>query len=185
MLMRRFWRVTGVLAALVVAAVSVGAAQSALTTPPKTVTPSSDELLTEVRGLRADLQQAARASLRAQLLVGRLQLQEQRINVVAGQLAEVRRLIGVKQSGQIQMTEHLRQLDEALRNGTMPLEQQKDVENQIPFLKAQLAQMQLEEQQLRLQETEVSGDLTTEQGRWLDFNSRLDELESQLPVSQR
>jgi chromosome segregation ATPase len=53
------------------------------------------------------------------------------------------------------------------------------------MLKAQLAQMQREEQQLRSQEIELSSQLTTEQGRWQDFNSRLDELEGQLPVLRR
>jgi len=41
-----------------------------------------DELLTEVRALREDVNQAASASIRAQLIVARLQLQEQRINVL-------------------------------------------------------------------------------------------------------
>jgi hypothetical protein len=86
MVTRRFWRATGVLAtAVVVATVSVVAAQSSLTTPTRADASSSDELLTEIRGLRADLQQAAKISIRAQLLVARLQLQEQRINVVGGQ----------------------------------------------------------------------------------------------------
>lgn len=185
MLTRHFWRAAGVLAALVVAAVSVVAAQSALIPPSRTDTSSSDQLLIELRGLRADFQQAAKVSLRGQLLVGRLQLQEQRINAVAGQLAEVRRQIGVHESGQIPMTEQLKNMEDALRSGNIPSEEQAVIDRQIPLLKAQLAQVQREEQQLRLQETDVSTQLTTEQGRWQDFNSRLDELENQLPVSPR
>jgi hypothetical protein len=40
---------------------------------------SNDPLLAEVRALRADLNQATGASIRTQLLVARLTLQEQRI----------------------------------------------------------------------------------------------------------
>jgi chromosome segregation ATPase len=184
MLTRYRPRALGVLAAFSLAAVSAVAAQSALTIPPKTDS-SSEEFLAEVRGLRADLQQAAKISVRAQLLVGRLQLQEHRINAVAAQVAEVRHLIGIKESGRIPVTEHLKRLDTELRSGNISAEHQRAMENEIAMLKAQLAQMQREEQQLRSQEIELSSQLTTEQGRWQDFNSRLDELEGQLPVLRR
>ena len=56
--------------------------------------------MTEVRALRADIQQMADASIRAQLLVARLQVQEQRIAGIARQLAEteeqMRALEGVR-----------------------------------------------------------------------------------------
>ena len=185
MLTRRSWRAAGVLAALVVAAVSIVAAQSALTTPSKSDASSPEELLAEVRGLRADFQQVARVSVQAQLLVARLQLQEQRINVVAGQLREVRQLVGIKESGQIPMKGQLKGLEDSIRSANVSVEQQRDIETQIPMIKAQIAQMQKEAQELRVQETELSNQLTTEQGRWLDFNSRLDEMERLLPASPR
>jgi hypothetical protein len=56
-----------------------------------------DDLLTEIRGLRADLSQQSSASFRTQLLVARLTLQEQRINALAGQLNETRRALSSKQ----------------------------------------------------------------------------------------
>ena len=49
-------------------------------------------LLTEVRGLRAAMEQMAAGSTQAQLLVGRLQLQEGRVT------AMIRRLDGVRDS---------------------------------------------------------------------------------------
>ena len=48
-----------------------------------------DEVLVELRALRAELNETANASLRAQLLVARLALQEQRITVVGKELADV------------------------------------------------------------------------------------------------
>jgi chromosome segregation ATPase len=185
MVTRCFWKATGVLAtAVVVATVSVVTAQSSLTTPTR-ANASSDELLTEVRGLRGDLQQAAKISIRAQLLVARLQLQEQRINVVGGQLTEIRRLIAIKESAQIPFAERLKGFDEALRSASISAEQYKDIESQIRLVKAQIAQMQKEARELRAQDAELSNQLTTEQGRWSDFNSRLDDLERMLPASQR
>jgi hypothetical protein len=173
------------LAVVVVATVSIVVAQSALTIPAKTDASSSEELLAEVRGLRADFQQVAKISVQAQLLVARLQLQEQRINVVAGQLREVRQFVGIKDSAQIHFKEQLKGYEDLLRSGNISVEQRREIEEEGPALKARLAQMQKEAQELRAQETELSNQLTTEQGRWLDFNSRLDEMERLLPASRR
>jgi hypothetical protein len=182
---RRSSRLAAVLAALAAAAVSIAAARSALTTPSKSDAASSEELLAEVRGLRADFQQVAKISVQAQLLVARLQLQEQRINVVAGQLREVQQLVGIKESGQIPKKEQVKQLEDEIRRANVSVEQQRDIETQITMLKAQIALMQKEVQDLRAQEIELSNQLTAEQGRWLDFNSRLDEMERLLPASRR
>src|SRR5881396_3108941 len=122
MLPGRSWSAAGALAALVVAAVSIVAAQSALTTPSKSDASSPEELLAEVRGLRADFQQVARVSVQAQLLVARLQLKG---------------------------------LEDSIRSANVSVEQQRDIETQIPMIKAQIAQMQKEAQELRVQETEL------------------------------
>src|SRR6186997_2448185 len=57
----------------------------------------ADELLAEVRGLRADVNNTARAQMRAQLLGMRLQLQEQRIGFVSRQLADVQERLRANQ----------------------------------------------------------------------------------------
>jgi chromosome segregation ATPase len=174
MLNARLWRLFAIASLAVIAGITIITAQTA-TSSGSTNSPI-DELLAEVRGLRAEVNQAASASVRAQLLVARLQLQEQRINVLAGQLAEVRRLITAAESGQTQMANQLKSLEDSSLSVNLVPEQQKDIE----MMKAQLAQTQREEQQLRMQETELSTQLTAEQGRWIDFNARLDELERQL-----
>src|SRR6188508_1202901 len=48
-----------------------------------------DELVVEVQALRAEMNQAAAASIRAQLLVGRLQIEDQRISAVVRDLEAV------------------------------------------------------------------------------------------------
>ncbi len=78
----RRWSVIIGLGLFAVGSVTSGHAQTAA--------PSAMEaLLGEVRGLRAEVHQAAGASIRTQLLVARLSLQEQRLNGVAKQLADV------------------------------------------------------------------------------------------------
>jgi chromosome segregation ATPase len=76
-------------------------------------------------------------------------------------------------------------MDEAMRSGNIAADDYKQLERQVSSLKARIAQTQKEAQELRTQEIEVSNQLTTEQGRWVEFNSRLDELERLLPPSQR
>jgi len=158
----------------------VAGMSSAQTQPSPKLSGSSDELLAEVRGLRAELNQAASASIRTQLLVARLQLQEQRINVVAGQLTEVRRLITNQEAGQIRPSTELKHFEDVSRDVNLLPEQQKENEMRLAHVKAQLAESQREVQQLQVQEAELSNQLAAEQGRWMDFNSRLDELERQL-----
>src|SRR5260370_19321513 len=114
MLNARLWRLFAIASSAVIAGITISAAQTA--TPSGSTNSPIDQLLAEVRGLRAEVNQAASASVRAQLLVARLQLQEQRINVLAGQLAEVRRLITATESGQTPMANQLKSLEDSSRS---------------------------------------------------------------------
>ena len=71
-----------------------------------------NELLAEVRGLRAEINQAAGSSLRMQLLIGRLQLQEQRTFTVAKQLTDVQDRLAAARREVIQKATHLNQMEE-------------------------------------------------------------------------
>ena len=66
--------------------VAVAQGEGAQTAPSRA---TLDEVLAELRALRAELIEVAHASLRAQLLVARLALQEQRITTVSKELADV------------------------------------------------------------------------------------------------
>ena len=142
--------------------------------------PSGDSLLDEVRGLRADMNRAAGANVRAQLLVARLELQDQRVNVTFGQLSEVRRQMTNIESGIAPANSEMQQLEQYLREPTLLEPQRRAAEDHIARLKDQLDQIQQQLQQLRAQEGDLAAQLATEQGRWAEFNSRLDDLERQL-----
>ena len=139
-----------------------------------------DDLLAELRGLRADLNQSSSSTLRTQLLVARLTLQEQRINALAGQLDEARRALNSKQGDPESPVIRLKRFEDAMQTPTGPPVAQVEMDRMLPRLRADAAIWQREEQALRSQENELSVLLATEQNRWIDFNSRLDELERAL-----
>jgi hypothetical protein len=149
---------------------------------PSAVSPTTDsDLLVEIRGLRSDLNHALGANIRAQLLVGRLQLQEQRINVLSGQLAEVRRGLVAVEAGQVTPATEVQRMEETLRVGSLPAGAERDVERMISQFKAQLTQAQREEQRLRTEEAELAAQVDAELSRWTVFNERLDDIERTLP----
>ena len=71
---------------------------------PQSVLPA---LLTEVRGLRAAMEQMASAGPRVQLALGRLQLQEQRINTLIMKLDSTRERLATAQREVVQNQQQL------------------------------------------------------------------------------
>jgi predicted nucleic acid-binding Zn-ribbon protein len=158
------------------AVIGVGILALAAGTAGQSVT-TSDPLLAEVKALRAELNQAAGTSIRTQLLVARLQLQEQRINTIAKQLNDVQAQRTSNDFGVAQMTARIKQLEESSREGSMPADARKGLEQEAQSLKAPMNQMRQRSQELSTQESALSGQLASEQSRWMDFNGRLDEIE--------
>lgn len=176
MVKQRLLPVVGIVAASLMGVVAVATGQSARSTP-SAGNSSLDELLTEVRGLRAEFNQAAGTSIRAQLFVSRLQLQEQRVNTMARQLADVQsRIATLQQSGS-----DLRRRLAATKEGQNQLPPEDRSDDQVQALKQQIEQGQMRELELRAQESAALGSLSAEQSRWTDFNARLDALERSLP----
>lgn len=123
-----------------------------------------DELLAEIRALRKDINDTARASMRAQLLGMRLQLQEQRISAAARQLSDVRdKLHGTEQA--------LAGLKSVTGNAPEAL--------QGP-LGGQLKQFETASQQLKAEEDTMLQLLNDEQKQWTRFNALIEELERAL-----
>jgi hypothetical protein len=132
-------------------------------------------LLQEVRALRAEVGQASRTSIRMQLLVARLGLQEGRISTLANQLANVRQQLTNAQSASAPFLAQKKEIEAAGGTWGGPGDGLKPV----------LDAWQKQEQALRAQEAELDGLLNVEQGRWEDFNQRIDDLERTLPGTVR
>jgi chromosome segregation ATPase len=136
-------------------------------------------LLVEVRGLRAAMEQMASVGPSIQLAMGRLQLQEQRINTL------VRRADGLRDA-LAAAYKQAEPLQDRLRNGQRELEdnpepgRRSQLQDSLADLKQQLARATAEIQRLQMEESEAAAQVTSEQARWADINQRLEELDRAL-----
>ena len=181
-------RATCVGAVGVVLCVPVLMGQSA---PSRATTASSDsELLAEVRALRAELTAASRNSLRVQMLVARVQLQEQRVIYFDRRRADATLRTADAAEASRKTVERVNGLEEQqrrFRSQTLQIPKQ-DVEAMVAQLGTELEGARRDaaaaadaEQRARVEESGLASALADETGRWSEFNARLDELERALP----
>jgi len=163
--------VTGAAIALGVAAVAWGQAGQ----PPAAARTQMDELLAEVRGLRADLAHTSAATQRGQLLGMRLQLQEQRITALARQRSDVQQQLRANAQTKAALLGPLKMFAE-MKDDTG--QNKADGFNGfLAPLKQQLAALDKADAELKAEETDLTGQLSDEQSRWNAFNSQIEELE--------
>jgi hypothetical protein len=135
-------------------------------------------LLTEVKGLRAAMEQMASGSTQAQLLVGRLQLQEGRVTSMIRRLDTVRDNLSAARREYSQMQGAFQLLGKNDEPGGAP--QQDDGKEVLAGLKTQLGAVKANVDRLAAEEMQLTGDIASEQQRWVAINQRLDELERAL-----
>jgi chromosome segregation ATPase len=148
--------VIAVLLSLLVAGITSGQAQR----PPATL----DDLVTEVRSMRAEINRAASASMRAHLLTARMTLQELRLSTAAQQLATIRQQLA---ESRLRMAPSTDQIKPALETNSQIL---------AP-LRYTVQQEQSRNQELRAEEAQLMRLIQSEEGRWSEFNARLTDLE--------
>jgi len=151
-----------------------GGAQPAAATPDVLAS-----LLVEVRGLRAAMEQMAAAGPRVQLALGRLQLQEQRVTNMMRRLEEIRTALVTARSHQDEVTARLGRMEHAAREAPNA-EERRQAEEVTKELKHEAARATAEAQRLQTEEGTLLQDISAEQGRWTEFNRRLEELERSL-----
>jgi hypothetical protein len=139
-----------------------------------------DDLLAELRGLRGDLNESHTVSMRTELLVGRVQVQEQRIATIRRAHADVQ----FQLRGAIQQRERTEStvtgLEDAVRSDNLAQQRQLDLARELAHIKDVLVREQRVESELRYRDAELANMLALEEGRANDFNARLDELERAL-----
>jgi DNA repair exonuclease SbcCD ATPase subunit len=140
--------------------------------PPDPIT----ALLSEVHALRIAMEQTATMAPRVQLTLARLNIEEQRIAQLAAQLDQVRRELTVATLESQKLADQVPEVEKVLQTATDE-KVRKSYEYEHEALKRKLAAQARLEQQLRNRENEAAQAVATEQGRWMDLNSRLDELE--------
>ena len=180
MLELRFYRLAVFAIAVGAMVVAVVSAQSGSPAPAPAAT--MEALLAEIKALRSDLNNRLDGSIRAQLLVARLQVQEQRINTIARQMTDIQQ--------QLQNSERVRGPLEAqlklFEAGQENSSEQEKKESEVAFvgpLRSQLELMVKSDEELKRQHLYLSGLIAEEQSRWTAFNTRLEELERLLDAS--
>ena len=140
---------------------------------------AQDALLAEVRALRGEINRVASAGVRTQLLVARLQLQEQRVLAVARQLADTQNALTTVVGRISSERARVRQLEDTASRAAIQTRQ--SFQHAILDAGTQIEQLQKQEAQWRDREKELQRNLSEAQARWTDFNDRLDALERGLP----
>jgi chromosome segregation ATPase len=139
-----------------------------------------DDLLAEVQGLRADLHESSSASVRAQLLLARLSLEEQRINTLGRELTEVRARLEVVVNERVTHQDRLKELEAAMTDSTVPVAVRLQFEAERAQVAALLARAQTSEQRVRNQQSDIANLISSEQSQWKEYSGRLDDLEHSL-----
>jgi chromosome segregation ATPase len=122
---------------------------------------------------------SATVTPRVQLTLARLNIEEQRIAQLAAQLDQIRRELSAASLEAQKLSDLLPEIEKGLQ--TAPDDKtRRGHENQQTEVKRQLSAQGRLQEQLRTRENEAAQVLSTEQGRWVDLNARLDELERQL-----
>jgi len=136
-------------------------------------------LLVEVRGLREAIERMTAAGPRIQLALGRLQLQEQRVNTMLRRQDDIRAQIASTEAQVGQMRDAQARFDEELRRLTDPRERER-LEGEAGMLKSMLERLGAELLRLQAEESAVAQAVASEQSRWMEINAQLEALERAL-----
>ncbi len=156
---------------MVIAPMVMGAALLTGQAPASAPRPASmDDVVAEVHALRVEMKQTADAGLRAQLLVARLQVEEQRIAGLARQLSETEQQMRALEGARNPMLEQMiKQFDQEPREAGEP--------DMFAGIRAQLEKIQNGDPVLSERQASLSRQLADEQARWVAFNAQLEALE--------
>jgi chromosome segregation ATPase len=170
---------TGLLGSL---ALALALAGQDPTHQPETLMPQA--IVEELRLLREAVEQVLSTSVRVQLLMGRLQLQEARIQALVRQGAEIDSQLAGMEAERQSLANQRRMLEKVPERSTDPTERDFAVQ-QLASLADRLKQIDNRHNSLLAEQASVQQLVGTEQTRWGDFNSRLEELERLLASSKR
>lgn len=146
-------------------------AQATATRP--TSEQSLQELVREVRQLRAALQRMNAAMYKGQVMLERLKLQQEQVARFTRDLSDVRENLSEVRGHQTRMTELLTRAEAGVEVG---MKNPAD----LAGLKAELQMLKEREQRFAVRETQLSNDLELERAKLNELNDRLNALELEL-----
>jgi len=134
-----------------------------------------DDLLEELRAFRSELRDSSATSLRGQLLLARLQLQEQRVNTIWRQLSEVEDKLQDTQKDGAAPEQVLKLM--GVEPGADPPAHLAPV---IEMFKTQMAATERANTDLKQRQAELLQLMANEQSRWTTLNADIEALERAL-----
>jgi chromosome segregation ATPase len=161
-------------------AVSTSASQTTARRPAGQQEDVLPALLTEVRGLRVAMEQMASAGPRVQLALGRVQLQEQRVNNLLRRVEEGRSHLAETQRKYDQMQQELRGIEGLIREPKPDGPPVAELQNMQRGTEREIARLAADVQRLTAESAAMDADLASEQSRWVDLNQRMEALEQSL-----
>ncbi len=143
--------------------------------------PTMQALLLEVRQLRQDLQTVAVVTQRVQLLLYRMQLQDQVVKRLEDRTNGINSQIQNMERMRADSDRMVKETEERLA-ATQDPNQRRMMEQSLAMFKrrASGSDQGEAEQQLRVQQSTLSGELRNEKAKLTDLQERLDQIEKQL-----
>lgn len=145
---------------------------------------SSQAIVQELRLLREAVEGVLASSVRVQLLMGRLQLQEARIQALVRQGAEIESQLAGMEAERQSLANQRRMLEKVPERSTDPAERDFAAQ-QLVSLVERLKLIDSRHNSLLAEQAGVQQLVAAEQARWGDFNNRLEELERLLGPPRR
>ena len=134
---------------------------------------SLQELVREVRQLRATLQRINSAMYKGQVMIERLKLQQEQVVRISRELADTRENLSEIRSHQARLKEQLPKMEDGVEKGVKhPAE--------VATINAELEQLKEREQRFTARESQLSNELELERAKLNDLNDRLNALELEL-----
>lgn len=134
---------------------------------------SLQELVREVRQLRATLQRINSAMYKGQVMLERLKLQQDQVARMTRELADARDNLGEMRAHQTRLNDVMIKTEASVEKG------EKDA-SELAQLKGELDMLKEREQRLAAREVRLANDLEVERARLNDLNDRLNAFELEL-----
>jgi predicted nucleic acid-binding Zn-ribbon protein len=141
--------------------------------------PTMGALLLEIRQLRHDLQTAAIAARRAQIVIYRLHEQTQAVDRASEKLENSKTALAQMQQQKEYQAEQIKRFEE-MRDQAENEQQRIQLESTVARFKEQLEAWEQEEQELRLKVSEQEADLRGEKAKQERLDEQLDQLDRDL-----
>ena len=135
-----------------------------------------EQLVSEVRQLRLAIERTNSVSSRLQIILQRIQLQQNQVNRISGQLEVVRNQIATSEADQSQASSNLTAIESRIEQEQNP-NTQKMLQEQQRVMKALVEQKSRVVQDERTREAELTSSIQIEQGKLGELQTRLDSLE--------